>query len=94
MPAPQASAFGRACSQGTLLRRKSRRGKVFYSCSTYPACKYAIWNEPLDEPCPKCGWPILTLKVTKRRGAEKVCPQAECDFTESVDESRDSVASG
>ncbi len=82
------------CSQGTLLRRKSRRGKVFYSCSTYPACKYAIWNEPLDEPCPKCSWPILTLKVTKRRGAEKVCPQAECDFTESVDESRDSVASG
>ncbi len=82
------------CGKGTLLQRKSRRGKVFYSCSTYPSCKYAVWNEPLDEACPQCGWPILTLKNTKRRGAEKACPQAECDFTEPVEQTQDSVASG
>jgi DNA topoisomerase-1 len=41
-----------------------------------------VWNEPLDEPCPDCGWPILTVKVTKRKGAEKVCPQKECGFSE------------
>ncbi|HEX9801886.1 MAG TPA: type I DNA topoisomerase [Gammaproteobacteria bacterium] len=70
------------CKKGTLLRRKSRRGKIFFSCSTYPECDYAVWNEPLDEPCPDCGWPILTVKVTKRKGAEKVCPQKECGFTE------------
>jgi DNA topoisomerase-1 len=72
------------CHQGTLLKRKSRYGKVFYSCSKYPDCKYAVWNEPLNEPCPKCNWPILTLKTTKRRGTEKVCPQKECDYAESV----------
>ena len=70
------------CHAGTLLKRKSRYGKVFYSCSTYPACDYAVWNEPLAEPCPKCGWPILTLKTTKRRGTEKVCPQKECGYSE------------
>ncbi len=70
------------CKQGALMKRKSRRGKIFYSCSRYPDCKYAVWNLPLAEPCPRCGWPILTLKVTKRRGAEKVCPQKECDFAE------------
>jgi DNA topoisomerase-1 len=73
------------CKKGTLLQRKSRFGKIFYSCSTYPTCKYAVWNPPLNEPCPKCGWPILTLKTTKRRGTEKVCPQKECGYTELVE---------
>ncbi len=83
-----------ACGKGTLLKRKSRRGKVFYSCSTYPGCKYAVWNEPLDEACPACGWPVLTLKSTKRRGLEKACPQGECGFTEPVAQTQESVASG
>jgi DNA topoisomerase-1 len=74
------------CGKGNMLKRKSRRGKIFYSCSTYPDCDYATWNEPLDEPCPSCGWPILTLKTTKRKGTEKVCPQQECSFTEPVEE--------
>lgn len=72
------------CKKGTLIERKSRYGKMFYSCNTYPDCKYATWNPPINEPCPKCGWPIMTLKTTKRRGTEKVCPQKECGHTESV----------
>ena len=70
------------CHKGTLLKRRSRRGTFFYSCSTYPTCKYAVWNEPVLEACPKCKWPIVTIKTTKRRGTEKVCPQKECDFAE------------
>ncbi|MEI8054413.1 MAG: type I DNA topoisomerase [bacterium] len=68
------------CNDGTMVKRKSRYGKYFYSCSKYPKCKYAVWDEPIVEKCPKCGWPILTLKTTKRRGTEKICPQKECDF--------------
>lgn len=68
------------CKKGTILERKSRKGKIFYSCSNYPKCKYALWNEPIKEECPSCQWPILTLKTTKRRGAEKVCPQQECSY--------------
>jgi L-threonylcarbamoyladenylate synthase len=64
-----------------MQKKKSRRGKIFYSCSTYPKCDYAVWNEPLAEPCPKCNWPVLTLKVTKTKGAQKVCPQKECGYT-------------
>ncbi len=73
------------CRKGSLIERKSRYGKLFYSCSTYPDCKYATWNPPIAEPCPKCGWPILTLKTTKRRGTEKVCPQKACGFSEVVE---------
>ncbi len=74
------------CNKGSLMQRKSRRGKIFYSCSTYPKCDYAIWNEPVNEPCPKCGWPVLTIKTTKRRGTEKVCPQPDCDFAEPYED--------
>jgi len=73
------------CKQGSMFRRKSRNGKIFYSCGRYPDCKYAVWNEPLKETCPDCGWPMLTLKTTKRRGTEKVCPQKECGFSEKVE---------
>ena len=77
------------CHKGTLFKRKSRRGKIFYSCSTYPDCDYAVWNEPVAEPCPSCGWPVLTIKTTKRKGTEKVCPQKECSFSEPVEEPSD-----
>lgn len=70
------------CNKGSMLRRKSRRGKIFFSCSTYPDCDYAVWNEPVNEPCPDCEWPILTIKTTKRKGTEKVCPQKDCGFAE------------
>lgn len=68
------------CKQGNLLQRKSRYGKIFYSCERYPDCDYAIWNEPINEPCPNCKWPLLTIKTTKRKGREKVCPQKDCGY--------------
>lgn len=70
------------CYKGTILKRRSRRGKVFYSCSKYPDCSYAIWNLPVRRPCPTCGWPITTIKTTKSRGTERVCPQKTCRFSE------------
>ena len=73
------------CKKGEILVRKSRRGKIFYSCSGYPECDYALWNEPVKESCPDCEWPILTTKTTKSRGAEKVCPQKSCGYTEKVE---------
>jgi DNA topoisomerase-1 len=69
------------CKAGNLIERKSRYGKVFYSCSTYPKCNYAVWNPPVAQSCPKCKWPILTLKTTKRRGTEHVCPVKECGYS-------------
>jgi DNA topoisomerase-1 len=63
------------CTKGQIIQRRSRRGKYFYSCETYPKCDYAIWNEPINEKCEKCEWPIKTLKETKRFGKEIVCPE-------------------
>lgn len=69
------------CHQANMLRRKSRRGKIFYSCAAYPSCQYAIWNEPIHEACPKCAWPILMMKETKRFGKTISCPHEGCDYT-------------
>lgn len=74
------------CHQGKIVKRKSRRGKIFFSCSRYPDCKYALWNEPVAQQCPKCAWPILTIKVTKKRGTEHVCPRTTCGFIKQVEE--------
>ena len=63
------------CKSGKIMQRRSRRGKYFYSCDTYPKCDYAIWNEPLKQKCNACSWPITTLKETKKYGKEIVCPE-------------------
>lgn len=80
------------CHQGSMLERKSRYGKMFYSCSRYPDCKYATWNPPVVKQCPKCHWPIMTIKTTKRRGTELVCPQKTCGHAEPYEEPQASDA--
>lgn len=73
------------CNKGKIMKRKSRMGKIFFSCARYPDCKYAIWNEPVAKACPKCAWPILMIKTTKKRGTEMVCPKKPCDYSESME---------
>ncbi|MGB3648073.1 MAG: DNA topoisomerase, partial [Desulfobulbales bacterium] len=79
------------CKKGNILKRKSRRGKIFFSCERYPDCKYAIWNQPLAQPCPQCHWPITSIKTTKRSGTQRVCPQQDCKFVEPWDEPVDTA---
>lgn len=74
-----------SCRQANILKRKSRQGKVFFSCARYPDCKYALWYSPLAKPCPLCDWPITSVKITKRNGTERVCPQKDCKFSEPYD---------
>jgi len=50
------------CS-GELVTRRSQKGRTFYSCSRYPDCDFALWNPPLDTPCPRCGFPIQEKRV-------------------------------
>ncbi|ORJ59812.1 type I DNA topoisomerase [Geothermobacter hydrogeniphilus] len=72
------------CGEGEMMEKKSRYGKIFYSCNRYPKCKYALWNPPKAEPCPKCSWPLTEIKTTKRYGTVRRCPQENCDFEETL----------
>lgn len=75
------------CNEGDIQEKKSRYGKIFYSCNRYPKCKYALWNPPVEQPCPECGHKLTTKKTTKRKGTQRVCPIKECGFEEPMPES-------
>jgi len=68
------------CKEGELTEKKSRYGKMFYSCNRYPQCKFALWDLPVEQPCPKCGFPLLVKKVYKRTGEFLKCPKEGCDY--------------
>ncbi len=73
-----------SCNEGEMMEKKSRYGKIFYSCNRYPQCKYALWNPPKAEACPKCGWPVTEIKTTKRWGTVQRCPQENCDWEKEL----------
>ena len=68
------------CKEGELTEKKSRYGKLFYSCNRYPQCKFALWDPPQPGPCPQCGFPLLVKKVYKREGEFLKCPKEGCDY--------------
>jgi DNA topoisomerase-1 len=70
---------------GDIVERKSRRGKVFYGCANYPKCDFTLWNKPVPEPCPQCGRPFLTEKITKRHGRQLICSNEECGFVKQAE---------
>ena len=37
------------CSEGSLVERRTKKGRLFWGCSTYPKCKYATWQDPMKE---------------------------------------------
>ena len=51
------------CS-GKIVKKRSKRGKIFYGCSNYPKCKTAFWDKPTGERCPKCS--VLLLEKGKK----------------------------
>lgn len=65
---------------GKLIKRKSKKGRTFYGCSTYPDCDFVSWNEPVEKKCPKCN----SIMVIKRNKSEKKiqCTNKECKHVE------------
>src|SRR5665647_737001 len=39
------------CAKGEIVEKKSKRGRLFYGCSAYPACDFALWSKPTGEKC-------------------------------------------
>jgi DNA topoisomerase-1 len=67
VPCPQ-------CGEGELAEKRSRRGKIFYSCTRWPQCDFALWDKPVSRACPNGDSPIMVEKVT-RSGTNLVCPK-------------------
>ena len=64
--------------QGKILAKKSKKGKKFFGCASYPACDFVSWNEPLKEKCPECG-SYMVLKYSKTKGNYAQCSDSNCN---------------
>ena len=73
------------CKEGQIIRRKSRRGKIFFGCSTFPQCDFALWQKPVNRKCPSCGAPYLVERATQKEGVTHSCNNSECDYKEIVE---------
>ncbi|MEE8234853.1 MAG: type I DNA topoisomerase [Nitrospirales bacterium] len=68
---------------GDLVQKRTRKGRPFYSCSRYPKCTFALWNRPINRPCPNCQSPFLVEKSTKQAGSRIECFQDTCGYQEA-----------
>ena len=59
-------------------RMKSKAGKIFYSCTKYPQCKFMSWDMPTGEKCPQCG------KYLVKKGKQIKC--SSCNYAIDVPE--------
>ncbi len=69
---------------GTLVQRKSKRGKIFYGCSNFPDCNFAVWDKPVAKECPECGARFLLEKTTKKQGAFQACHTKGCGYKQKT----------
>ncbi|MDI6807774.1 MAG: type I DNA topoisomerase [Candidatus Eisenbacteria bacterium] len=67
---------------GSLVEKTSKRGKVFYGCSSYPKCKFATWDKPRGAPCGECGFPLTVEKTAKDGGVMLKCPRCKAERDE------------
>ncbi|GKS57401.1 DNA topoisomerase 1 [Nitrospira sp.] len=67
---------------GDLVQKRTRKGRVFYACSRYPTCEYALWDRPVKKPCPSCSAPFLVEKVSKQATTVR-CVNAHCGYKEA-----------
>ncbi len=69
---------------GTLIRRKTRRGKYFFGCSHFPKCRFATWDEPIAKPCPLCGRKFILRKNLIKGDPYLYCRDEKCTYKEVV----------
>ena len=66
------------CSDGDVIIRKTKKGRIFYGCSSFPKCRFVSWDRPNGEKCPKCD---SFLVIAKTKTTEKIkCSNKECDY--------------
>jgi DNA topoisomerase I len=76
-------SIGVSCPKGCggyITEKRSRRGKTFYGCSSYPKCDFVSWDRPRNEACPQCGSAYLLDKYSKKTGPFVACPNKECGY--------------
>jgi len=82
---PYFEKIGVSCPKcgSDLVKRSSKKGRVFYGCINYPECDFMSWARPVDKKCPSCGKYMLI------KGKKLVCSDNECGYVEAAPERED-----
>jgi len=73
-----------ACPKDTGEVFKRRwRGGTMWGCANYPKCKFAIFGEIEEKPCPKCKAPYLAKKAAKDGNTPLACGDKACGYSDS-----------
>ena len=77
MPTDEEPKLAGKCPEcgSAMTVRKSKRGKVYYSCLGYPDCKFMSWDVPTGDKCPQCN----NALVKTARGNIK-CSGKDCSY--------------
>jgi DNA topoisomerase-1 len=79
-------SMGIKCPQqncdGEIVEKRAKRGRIFYGCSNYPRCKFALWDKPINQVCPACNSPILVKKIDRIKGDYLKC--IRCDYKKEI----------
>lgn len=63
------------CKKGEITEKRTKQGRIFYSCTRYPKCDFALWQKPTGKICPKC----QSLLVFGKNGT-KECSNKKCGY--------------
>lgn len=63
---------------GSLVEKRSKKGKTFYGCSKYPECKYVAFYPMRQTACPSCGFACME---ERGRGKKKTLTCPKCKHT-------------
>ncbi len=69
--------------EGSIVRKRSKKGRTFYGCTNYPDCEFVSWDEPINEKCPNCG-EYMIIKRNKNNDIIK-CSNKECGYNKAKD---------
>lgn len=82
---PYLEKIGVACPKcgSDIVGRKTKKGRRYYGCITYPDCDFMSWQKPSDKKCPKCQGPMV------EKGSRIVCMDEQCGYVESKNSSKE-----
>lgn len=70
---------------GKVVLKRSKKGRRFYGCSSYPQCDFVSWFEPTDKRCNLCNSYMLK-KYSKSKGDYLECSNTSCKNKEVMAE--------
>ena len=77
------------CTEGEIVKRRTRRGRIFYGCTKYPECDWSSWDTPTKATCPTCGSGVALQKSSKRKGDYLRCASCADEFSPEISETAD-----